>query len=67
MFYSTHEFSKAHPDMFAALPEPYQNDSCLRFFQIKDGWCCSPEKDQEFALGVWEAMFNTKTKTWYQI
>lgn len=49
---------------FIGLPEPYQNDSCLRFW-VDDGtlYCC-PKEGQEVALGSWEAYWDFALDAW---
>jgi hypothetical protein len=56
------------PQAFAALPEPYQSDSCLDFYQdCNYNLCCSPAEGQSFALGEWEAVFNSDKGEWIAI
>lgn len=54
-----------HPKAFEALPEPYQSDSCLVFWEDSDGalWC-APTDDQEVVLGKWESIYNPTTRDW---
>ncbi len=56
--YSTIEFSRAYPEAFVALPEPYQNDSCLEFSDAGEDLICYPLPGQENALGRWVANYN---------
>jgi hypothetical protein len=55
---NTLQLAKAHPEAFAALPECYQADDCLLFWQDREGFLyATPKVHQVFALGDWEAVF----------
>ncbi len=63
--YTTLQFSKAFPEPFAALPEPYQNDSCLDFAVDDQGVVsCYPAKGQEEILGRWTAYYYPHLNNW---
>ena len=51
------EVMAQYPEAFAALPEPYQNDSCLEFWTDQGDLFAAPEPGQESALGDWVSMF----------
>ena len=52
------ELSRKHPRAFDALPEPYQNDSCLEFSDDNGILIAKPRPDQIGVLGDWTAVFN---------
>jgi hypothetical protein len=53
---------------YLALPIPYQNDSCLDFYQdCNRNLCCGPKEDQVSALGEWEAVFDIEKGEWVAI
>ncbi len=57
-----------YPQAFQALPESYQADSCLDFYQdCNYNLCCGPKEDQVSALGEWEAVFDIEKGEWLAI
>lgn len=58
------EVEKMFPEAYSALPEPYQNDSCLDFMFDEGMLFAYPKHDQHDALGHWEAVYVPKSKTW---
>lgn len=52
---STIEFSKKHPTAFSALPECYQNDNVLDYYETETGLYAQAKPDQIEAIGetVW--------------
>lgn len=56
---------KEHPEAFAALPGPYQNDSCLLFcYDLHGDLFAVPAPGQEEALGTCEWMFCPEENKW---
>lgn len=55
---NTIELASKHPKAFDALPEPYQADSCLEFYESNGRVFARPCVDQLSILGNWTAMFN---------
>jgi hypothetical protein len=54
---NTKQLSKRYPMAFKSLPEPYQADDCIEFFE-KDGTLyAKPSVGQAF-LGMWVAFFD---------
>jgi len=54
-----------HPDAFAALPEPYQEDDCVVFYQDVNGnLCCEPDEDQTAVLGQWTSVYDHISGDW---
>lgn len=66
---NTRELAQAHPEAFAALPECYQSDDCLHFWEGPGGagegglYCC-PATGQQEVLGKWEAGYNFIRGEW---
>lgn len=57
-----------YPQAYLALPIPYQNDSCLEFYQdCNKNLCAGPKEDQVSALGEWEAYFDIEKGEWIAI
>lgn len=55
---NTKQLSKRYPMAFKSLPEPYQADDCIEFFE-KDGTLFAKAgKGQETILGMWVAFFD---------
>lgn len=61
---NTLELAEVYPSAFEALPEPYQADSCLLFWDEDGKVFTRPLDDQEHILGVWKCVFNPETKRW---
>lgn len=67
---NTRELAKEHPEAFAALPECYQSDDCLFFWEgpgaleEQGGLYCCPAIGQHEALGRWEAGYNSIRREW---
>jgi len=61
---NTIQFSQEFPKPFLALPELYQNDSCLEFYSDTDYLACSPTQDQISVLGDWKAFYNPDENNW---
>lgn len=62
------ELEVKFPQAFAALPEPYQADSCLEFYiDCNSNICCAPKADQVNILGNWECMFDAIQREWILI
>ena len=53
-----------YPEAFEALPEPYQNDSCLEFFLDSDYLHCQPKHDQLAILGQWSCYYDPELQSW---
>lgn len=49
---NTRELQVRSPAAFAALPEAYQNDDVLYFWEVGNTLCCTPAAGQE-CLGSW--------------
>lgn len=62
---TTLELAHKHPQAFKALPEPYQNDSCLEFGIDEFGrlWA-KPKFGQGHALGFWVSYYNPAVQSW---
>lgn len=58
------ELAKQYPEAFAALPEPYQNDSCLVFWLDNDEIWAAPLEEQADILGCWMAVFSPINREW---
>lgn len=64
---STLQLARQEPIAFAALPEAYRNDDCLRF-EIKSGLITAmPKPGQESALGYWKCVFSDAELRWIPI
>lgn len=61
---STLELATTHPEAFAALPEGYQADDCLDYYEHWGILFCRPKASQVQALGHWEAFYEPKSKQW---
>ncbi len=68
-YFYEYQLAQLYPDAFAALPDAYQNDTCLEFWvgMGSKGLFARPKKDQELALGRWVCIYVRKTNTWEQV
>ncbi len=58
------ELAEVYPSAFDALPDCYQADSCLLFWDDGDKVFTRPLDDQEDILGVWMNVFDPQLKKW---
>ncbi len=61
---TTLEFSEVCPEAFARLPEAYQADSVLFFYEENGFWFCEPEKEEIPILGKWVCYYETEENRW---
>lgn len=55
---------KNYKNAFNALPEPYQNDSCLEFWLQYDRLYTQPKDAEKLVLGSWAARWDEVTQSW---
>jgi hypothetical protein len=60
----TLQLARKDAKAFAALPDPYQADSCLTFYRRKGRLYCKPAQGQEKILGRWRSVFNRRMSNW---
>lgn len=62
------ELQRRFPFAYRALPEPYQNDSCLEFYEdINGNLIARAKEDQSAVLGEGEWMWLPLSMTWASI
>ena len=61
---NTMELCTKNPNAYEALPEAYQGDDCLYFYEDKGMLFCRPAEGQEGALGQWVAKYSESEKCW---
>ena len=61
MSFDLKELQLRFPEAYNALPESYQNDSCLEFFLDANNYLCA-----EYDLGG-EFLFDLASKKWLEI
>jgi hypothetical protein len=61
---NTLQLAHKNPKAFAALPEPYQADSCLTFYNRNGTLYCKPAHGQERILGKWRCQYVAKYDNW---
>lgn len=64
---NTMELANRYPEAFQALPEPYQADSCLRFWEDDGTLYAEPLEDQVEILGDWRSRFVERMKRWVRV
>lgn len=61
---NTRQLAEECPYAYAALPECYQADDCLFFWEEGNTLYAKPAVGQEQALGVWVMEYDTPNYTW---
>ena len=61
------ELATQYPHAFQDLPEPYQNDDCLFFWEDGGTLYATPSPDQTSVLGSWQARYDDVGCQWTYI
>lgn len=62
--FSTLELARRHRKAWEALPECYQADDCLEFYEVAEILFAKPKPEEIPILGDWECFFRPHDGRW---